>query len=451
MRKSSSTPRLVISSYKGKAGKTAATLSLYDSLTKAGYRVSLFKVGPDFIDPSYHEALSGKPSRNLDHLLMGEKVVERFSAYSEGSDLAIVEGVHGLYDSMDGYSEEGSTAQIAKLLKAPVLVVFDGERVNRTAAAIALGLRAFDPKVKFAGTFLTDVTDQQAEKMTKALAGAGIQVLGTLYKSQSIAETMRYRHLGLVQSHESVGSALTAITGARSDIDAAGVFATAKEASETLEYEPSNSQKGPLAKPKIGIARGRAFSFYYPETIEEATRLGDVSFFDPETDQGVDADIIIMGGGFPEVCAEALERNRTMKSSVKGFVERGGVLYAECGGLIYLSSRLSYKGAEYDMAGVFDAVGLFHDRRVGHGYVWGKLEKDTLLGQSGAQLKGHEFHYTELRTNLDTAFKYDRGSGINGRDGLTYKNVYAHFMHIHPVTYNFVEKLIEKTQSSAER
>ena len=342
MRKSSNIPRLVVSSYKGKAGKTAATLSLYSTLTKAGYRVSMFKVGPDFIDPSYHEALSGKPSRNLDHFLMGEKVVERFCAFSEGSDVAIIEGVHGLYDSMDGYSEEGSTAQIAKLLKAPVLVVVDGERVNRTAAAIALGLRAFDPKVRIAGTFLTDVTDKQAEKLSKALDGAESPVLGTLYKNQPVAEAMRYRHLGLIHMQESDDSVLNAISAARSNIDAARVFAMAKEASETLEYEPSVKQEEPLAKPKIGIARGRAFSFYYPETIEEATRLGDVRFFDPETDQGVDADIIIMGGGFPEVYGDTLERNRPMKSSVKGFVERGGILYAECGGLIYLSSRLSY-------------------------------------------------------------------------------------------------------------
>ena len=451
MRKSCDIPRLVVSSYKGKAGKTAVTLSLYDSLTKAGHRVSLFKVGPDFIDPSYHGAISGRPSRNLDHFLMGGKVVERFCTYSEGSDLAIIEGVHGLYDSMDGYSEEGSTAQIAKLLKAPVLAVVDGGRINRTAAAIVLGLGAFDPGVKFAGAFLTDVTDGQAEKIRRALEGAGIPVLGTLYRSQSIAETMRYRHLGLVHTQESDGSVLSAVTAARSDINPSGVFAMAKEASGPLEYEPSGKQDAPIVRPRIGIARGRAFSFYYPETIEEATRLGDVRFFDPETDQGVDADIMIMGGGFPEIYAATLERNKPMRSYVRGFVERGGIVYAECGGLMYLSSKLSYKGTEHDMVGIFDAVGTFHDRRVGHGYVWGKLEKDTLLGQKGGELKGHEFHYMELRTKLDTAFKYDRGVGINGRDGLTYKNVYAHFMHIHPVTSNVVEKLVEKHQHPAGR
>ena len=443
MRKSSDTPRLVVSSYKGKAGKTAAALSLCDSLTKGGYRVSMFKVGPDFIDPGYHEALSGRPSRNLDHLLMGAKVVERFCVHSDGSDIALVEGVHGLYDSMDGRSEEGSTAQIAKLLKAPVVVVFDGERVNRTAAAIALGLQAFDPEVKVAGAFLTDVTSQQAEKMSRALEDAGVRVFGTLYKDQLITETMRYRHLGLVHTQENVGSVVDAIAAARSSIDAAGTFAMAKEASEPLEYEPSGPSEGLPAKPKIGIARGRAFSFYYPETIEEAARLGDVRFFDPETDGGVDADIIIMGGGFPEIYAETLEKNRPMKSFLKGFAERGGILYAECGGLIYLSSKLSYRGTEYDMAGVFDAVGTFHERRVGHGYVWGRLEKDTVLGHEGVELKGHEFHYTELRTGLDTAFRYERGRGIGGRDGLTYNNVYAHFMHIHPVTFNFVEKLVQ--------
>ena len=163
MSKSCEVPRLVISSDRGKSGKTTVALSLYSSLTKAGYRVSMFKVGPDFIDPSYHEALSGKPSRNLDHFLMGKRVVERFCTYSKGSDLAIVEGVHSLYDSMDGYTEEGSTAQVAKLLKAPVLLVVNGERVNRTAAAIVLGMKEFDSKIGLAGVILTDVTDQQAE------------------------------------------------------------------------------------------------------------------------------------------------------------------------------------------------------------------------------------------------------------------------------------------------
>ena len=449
MSKSCEVPRLVISSDRGKSGKTTVALSLYSSLTKAGYRVSMFKVGPDFIDPSYHEALSGKPSRNLDHFLMGKRVVERFCTYSKGSDLAIVEGVHSLYDSMDGYTEEGSTAQVAKLLKAPVLLVVNGERVNRTAAAIVLGMKEFDSKIGLAGVILTDVTEQQAEKMSRALDGVGVRVLGALYRSQHIAEAMQYRHLGLVHMQESDGSGLSAVAGARSSLDAARLFALAKDTSGTLRYEPDSKQQAPLAKPRIGIARGRAFSFYYPETIEEATRLGDVRFFDPEADERVDADIIIMGGGFPEVYGEALERNRPMKSFIKGFVEKGGILYAECGGLAYLSRRLSYRGDEYDMVGVFDAVGTFQERRVGHGYVWGKLEKDTLLGNRGVELKGHEFHYIEIQTKLDTAFKYDRGRGINGRDGLTYKNTYAHFMHIHPVTYNFVERLVQKSQSHA--
>ena len=326
MNKACEVPRLVVSSYRGRSGKTTVALSLYDSLTKLGYRVSMFKVGPDFIDPSYHEAVSGKPSRNLDHFLMGEKVVERFCSYSEGSDLALVEGVHSLYDSLDGYTEEGSTAQIAKLLKAPVLLVVNGERVNRTAAAIVLGLKAFDSKVKLGGVFLTDVTDHQAEKMTKALDGAGIQVLGVLYKSQGVADAMRYRHLGLVHAQEGSGADLGAIAAAKSDVDSARLLAMAKERSETLYYEPGVRPEAPPAKPKIGIARGRAFSFYYPETIEEAARLGDVRFFDPEIDQRVDADIIIMGGGFPEIYAEKLEKNRPMKSSIEGFDERGGIL-----------------------------------------------------------------------------------------------------------------------------
>ena len=445
MRETCNVPRVVVSSYQGKAGKTTATLSLYASLTKAGYRVSMFKVGPDFIDPSYHQAVSGRPSRNLDHFLMGEKVTERFCEYSAGSDIALIEGVHSLFDSMDGYSEEGSTAQVAKLLRAPVLLVVNGERVNRTATALVLGLKAFDPAVRIGGAFLTNVTEGQAEKIRRPLESTGIRVLGTLFRSQPIQETMQYRHLGLVHMQERDGSALRAVTAARSRIDPSGTVAMAKDLSGPLEYtQPLDRGELKTPRPKIAIAHGRAFSFNYPETVERAAQLGDVRFFDPETDQGVDADLVIMGGGFPEIYAEALEKNRPMMASVRRFAERGGTVNAECGGLAYLSARLSYKGTEHDMVGIFDAVGILHDRRVGHGYVWGKLEKDTLLGRKGDELRGHEFHYTELRTGLDTAFRYERGRGINGRDGLTYKNVYAHFMHLHPASYDFVGRLVNQ-------
>lgn len=448
MRRSCDVPRLVISSYKGKAGKTVATLELYDRLTKAGYKVSLFKVGPDFIDPSYHEALSGKPSRNLDHILMGEKVVERFCVHSRGSDVALVEGVHGLYDSPDGISEEGSTAQVAKLLKAPVLLVINGERVNRTAAAMTLGLRAFDPEVRFAGAFLTEVAEGKAEKMKASLAAVGVRVLGVLYKSESIAETMRYRHLGLVHMHERDTQVLGAIASASSDVDAPEVLTMAAEGSEPLKYSVDEGQPDPRGpRPRIGMAYGRTFSFNYPETVEEASKLGRLVLFDPEKDQTVDADVIIMGGGFPEVYAEGLEKNKPMKAFIRSFVEKGRPLYAECGGLMYLARSIEYRGSEHEMAGVFDARGTVHDRPVGHGYAWGRLERDTVIGHEGLELKGHEFHYTELRTTQETTFRYARGRGIDGRDGLTYRNVYAHFMHIHPVTYNFVRRIVAASES----
>ena len=346
---------------------------------------------------------------------------------------------------MDGYSEEGSTAQVAKLLRAPVLLVVNGERVNRTATALVLGLKAFDPAVRIGGAFLTNVTEGQAEKIRRPLESTGVRVLGTLFRSQPIQETMQYRHLGLVHMQERDGSALRAVTAARSRIDPSGTVAMAKDLSGPLEYtQPLDRGELKTPRPKIAIAHGRAFSFNYPETVERAAQLGDVRFFDPETDQGVDADLVIMGGGFPEIYAEALEKNRPMMASVRRFAERGGTVYAECGGLAYLSARLSYKGTEHDMVGIFDAVGILHDRRVGHGYVWGKLEKDTLLGRKGDELRGHEYHYTDLRTGLDTAFRYERGRGINGRDGLTYKNVYAHFMHLHPASYDFVGRLVNQ-------
>jgi hydrogenobyrinic acid a,c-diamide synthase (glutamine-hydrolysing) (EC 6.3.5.9)/cobyrinate a,c-diamide synthase (EC 6.3.5.-) len=210
------TPRLIISSYKGKSGKTIATMAIANALIRAGFTVSMFKVGPDYIDPSLHGLITGSPSRNLDYVLMGSGVLERLYRYSMVSDIALIEGVAGLYDSVDGSSELGSTAQLAKLTKTPVLLVINGERINRTARAIIRGLRQFDPEVKIIGAILTNIASRQVDKLTRIVEEEGLPVVGAIPRSEDIEESFSYRHLGLRHAKEVARQQLISIVDSAS-------------------------------------------------------------------------------------------------------------------------------------------------------------------------------------------------------------------------------------------
>ena len=448
MKATNTVPRIVISSYKGKAGKTIATLALMASLTRLGLKVSPFKIGPDYIDPSYHRAISGRPSRNLDYILMGNAVLGRFHKYSLGSDIAVIEGVGGLYDSPDGLSELGSTAHLAKMLKAPVVLVINGERVNRTVRALVRGLRGFDPGVKVVGAILTNVVEGQVEKLKRAIEDEGLTYLGHIPRSRRIEEAFRYRHLGLTPMGEVEAEAIfDLINDASKGVDAQEAFRLAKEYSEPLEVEVHEEAKVAKGSLRIGILTGRAFTFYYPETLEEAYMMGDVRFIDPERDQELgDLDILLIGGGFPEVYGEGLERNRPLRLAVRRFVEGGGFLYAECGGLMYLSNSIIYNNEEYEMVGAIDAVAVMLNKPLWHGYAFAKVIKRSIIADEGVVLKGHEFHYSRLITlsKYEYSIRYERGVGIGGLDGIQVNNAYAHYLHIHPETYDYLGKIRER-------
>jgi len=259
-------PRLVIASYKGKAGKTIATLAIAMALIKAGYRVSMFKVGPDFIDPSYHTALTGKPSRNLDYVLMGrDGVIKRFYKYSADSDIAIIEGVSGLYDSVDGVTEDGSTAQVAKLLGAPVILVINGERINRTVRALIRGLRSFDPGTKIVGAVLTNVNQRQIDKLNRAVEEEGLELVGFIPRSDDVEELMQYRHLGLIHAQEMDRARIVSVINEASKyINADKLMRLAREGepitAEVAGTEMDYTYPGSTGV-RVGIVMGRAFTF----------------------------------------------------------------------------------------------------------------------------------------------------------------------------------------------
>ena len=440
-------PRLVVSSFKGISGKTIAALGLMYGLRRRGLRVAPFKVGPDFIDPSYHGAAAGAASRNLDVVLMGERgVLERFVKYSAGFDVAVVEGVLGLYDSVDGVSELGSTAQVAKLLKAPVVLVLNGERVNRTLRAVVRGLKAFDPGVNIAGVILTNVVGRQVEKLAKSIPEEGVRLLGAIPRSEKIAQFFAYRHLGLVPVAERGDGGLFHVLERHvlPYIDFDEVLEVAREAGD-LDVEVVDPPQPRRLGCRIGVVFDRAFNFYYPEVFEYASALGEVVYVNALEDQAVpEVDVLYVGGGFPEVLAEELERNKPFRASLRRFVESGGRVYAECGGLMYMASSVVYEGGEYEMVDVVDGVAVVLKRPVGKGYAWGRVVGKTPIAPVGAQLKGHEFHYSKLilRERVEPVIKLERGVGIGGGvDGIVKYNMHAQYLHIHPYTYNVLKRL----------
>ena len=442
-------PRLIVSSYKGKSGKTLVTLAIAYALSKAGFNPSLFKAGPDYIDSSLHGLVTASPSRNLDYVLMGYGIIERLRKYSRGSDVALIEGVAGLYDSPSGIDEYGSTAQLSKILKAPVLLVINGERINRTAGALIRGLRHFDPSVKLAGVVLTNVASRQVDKLSRIIEEEGLSVVGFIPRDEEVEEVFKYRHLGLMHAREVDREWLMSVVDRASvNINAMAILRLAEEYSEPLKLNHNASNPIPIIKgtPRIGIMTGRAFTFYYPETIEEAYTLGKVKFINPEKDSELgDIDILLIGGGFPELYAKGLESNRALKSSLRRFIDKGGYLYAECGGLMYLTNSIIYNNNEYEMVGVIDALTVMLNKPIGHGYSSARVIKDTPIASKGTELRGHEFHYSKLilKGNYELMLEYERGIGVNGKDGFLINNAYAHYLHIHPYTYSVLNSIVK--------
>ncbi|MFP3306418.1 MAG: cobyrinate a,c-diamide synthase [Thermocladium sp.] len=430
-------PRVIISGVHGKSGKTIFTTLLIHDLVSRGIRVRPFKVGPDFIDPMHHAAACGCPSRNLDEYLMGMDGVKcRLMRYSDG-DVSIIEGVLGLYDSVDGVTETGSTAKIARETGTPVILVMDGDRTNRSLAAVLRGFRGFDDGVNIAGVAVTNVTKRQIDKLTRLFKGEGVPIVGVIPRSEEIERDFRYRHLGLVPVVEGGGGG-----GYDHWIDVDAVLRIAGEASP-LEHNCGGNEGPPKTGLRVGIIMDKAFSFYYPETLETInSAAGEVIIIDSMRDGALpNIDALIIGGGFPEEHADLIERNRSLLADIRRFSERGGFIYAECGGLMLLSSTLeTINNEEYGMSGVIDAYVTMLRRPVGHGYVESVAIMDTPMFRMGENVKGHEFHHSRLilREKADFYLRIIRGSGINGYDGIRKRNTFAQYTHMHPEGLNAV-------------
>ena len=435
-------PRLVVAGLRGGSGKTLVSLGLLLSAQRRGVRVGVFKKGPDYIDTAWLSWATGSPAHNLDTFLMGyEGVVASFTLNSLPGALNVIEGNRGLYDGFDARGTH-STAELAKALGAPVVLVVDATKVTRTAAAMVLGCQRLDPSVKIVGVILNQVSGPRHEKMLREAieVACGIPVLGAIPRIPT-TRLLPERHLGLVVPEDYP--------------DREALRATLEELVEgRLEFEKLWSLScqvpnlDPPARPrpappdgmglKIGYLRDSAFTFYYPENLDVLSGAGaelvPISALSA-TSVPADLDALYIGGGFPETHGEALAANGTFLASVRCAAERGLPIYAECGGLMLLARAIHWQGRRHPMAGVlpFEVQVCAHPQ--GHGYTELCVDTENAFFPLGSILRGHEFHYSGILpgTGLpSTACEVRRGVGCGGgRDGVVVGNLWASYTHLH--------------------
>lgn len=438
-------PRLVIAGTHSGAGKTTFTLALLASLQRRGRRVQAFKVGPDFIDPGHHTLITGRPSRNLDGWMLGRDLNRQiFCRAAADADLSIVEGMMGLFDGSSPTNEIGSTAELAKQLQVPVLLVIDGSAMARSAAAMVLGYTRFDPNLRVAGVLFNRISgDGHYRLLKEAIESAtDIPVLG--YLKPDAAVSIPDRHLGIMTAIEQGSSAIyeNLARSASETVDLDRVEAIAHTANE-MEGEPtrkhgfSSTSAAEAGEIRVGVAYDPAFCFYYSENLELLRAAGaELIYFSPLQDHALpDVDLLYLGGGYPEVHARKLADNVAMRRAIGAFAAGGGAIYAECGGLMYLTqSILDGGGRSHEMVGVFPATAVMRPSGLTIGYRTVELTRPCLLGENGLTAKGHEFHYSSLTATgaLDYACRVTNAQGdVKGADGLVSGNILALYTHLH--------------------
>ena len=452
-------PRVVFSALRGNSGKTLLTVGVGACLSLRGKALSPFKKGPDYIDAAWLEMATGRPCYPLDLFLMGKDgLLASFTTRLRHADGALVEGNRGLYDGMD---REGSysTAELAKLLKAPVIMAVDCSMATRTVATTILGCQLFDPEVAIKGVILNRIAGARHEAVIRSAIEerCGLPVLGALPRIEE--KIFPERHMGLVPPREHPGARRAIEEAARivdGQVDVDRVWEIARNAPAVdIDMGDFRQEERPICssgRPKIGFIRDSAFWFYYPDNLELLERLGaslvPCSALDDRELPPVDA--LYIGGGFPESHAAALAANRDFRKSLREAAEAGLPVYAECGGLMYLGKELLVEEKTYPMTAVFPFRSVLDKRPQGHGYTILDVEDPNPYFPIGETLHGHEFHYSHIpqweEGACTLALKVKRGQGIHGgRDGLIYKNVLATYSHIHASgTKGWAKRLLER-------
>jgi cobyrinic acid a,c-diamide synthase len=439
--------QIMITGDRSGSGKTSITLALAALLSK-DHQVQTFKVGMDYIDPSYLSAVSLRPCRNLDsYTLSGDQIREIFQHGCRGADIALVEGVRGLYEGAEALTDTGSTASVAKILDIPVVLVVSAQSITRSAAALVQGFQAFDKDVNIAGVILNNVKGgSHKEKALTAIEHyCDIPVIGAVPRMEEMQLAMR--HLGLVPYREGSGCG---------DFDAR-ISTITKMIEQYVDLEQFQNLMTEIVPPprqktlfdvtvgrdvRIGVALDEAFNFYYADLFDVLHTAGaEYVPFSPVHDRLPDADGYIIGGGYPEFFVKELEANDPMREAISEVSRNGSPIYAECGGLMYLTDRMTLKKGwqdtpketSYEMCGVFSGETRMPAKRV-VSYVEGTSSGESPLG--AAAFRGHEFHYSDVLLSQKTRYAYQlsRGIGIHENlDGAVTNNTLGSYTHLHPV------------------
>lgn len=443
-------PRLLIAAPQGRSGKTTLSLGICSALHARGMHVQPYKKGPDYIDPSWLSEAAGKACRSLDPFFVNspEALRNSFIQGATGSDLCLIEGNHGLYDGGEpgnNHDDEqdwsASSAEVARLLTCPVVLVVNTARMSRSVAALVSGYQNFEPETNIAAVILNNVAQRRHESKLRAAIEkyCHIPIVGSIPRDEAL--TIPDRHLGLVpRIEQSPGTDLpAAITACQrvveKNLDLDMLLRIARCA------PPISSQNLPYlanapSSVRIGVIRDRAFSFYYPENLQALQKAGaELVFINSFEDHNLPAlDGLLIGGGFPEIFMQELSANTNLRADIRAAIEKGLPVYAECGGLMYLSQRIRWAEQQAEMVGVFPYEVELLARPVGHGYVQAEITGTNPFFQPGERLRGHEFHHSRLIGPVDPVgvYRLHRGNGFgNQRDGLVYRNVLATYTHLH--------------------
>jgi cobyrinic acid a,c-diamide synthase len=464
-----SLPRIMIASLRGGSGKTVISMGITAAWKSRGQKIIPFKKGPDYIDAGWLAMAAGHPCYNLDPFLMEKGlVIHSFQSQAQKGDLALTEGNRGLFDGIDPQGTY-STAELAKLLKCPLVLILDCTKSTRTVAAMALGCRNMDPELDLSGVILNHLAGSRHETIIRQSVEryTGLPVLGAIPRLSS--SHFPERHLGLLpfQEHPEVEKAVESARKMAEDyidLDRLETIALgAPPQSAFIPYPVSRNQgESTSASPVFGVIQDAAFQFYYPENLEALEKAGlKVVFLNALSgDFPSNLDGLYIGGGFPESQAFLLAQNIPFRQALKTAIEQGLPVYAECGGLMYLGESITYQGNTYPMVGALPVTFVLEKKPLGHGYTTIRVQKENPYFPVGKTLKGHEFHYSRISnwttSRISPVFEMLKGYGLDGKgDGITYKNVLASYTHLHalgcPEWAQTLKKEAEKYRALSSR
>ena len=446
-------PRLAIAGTESGVGKTTIATGIMAALRDRGLRVQPFKVGPDYIDPTYHTLATGLTSRNLDSWMLSlDAIAELFERAARKADVSVIEGVMGLFDGHSGSDEEGSTAEVAKVLNAPVVLIIDAGKMARSAAAVALGYARYDSELDLKGFIINNVgSERHFEWVNEAIEQAtSIPVLGYLPKDEHLE--MPERHLGLIPTVENVGvrfiEPLCQQIEKSIDIDRLIEIAHSVHPVKVQHVEPSLFPTKAIPQTvNIAYAWDEAFSFYYQDNLDLLEAYGArLMPFSPLDDEALPLDTqgVYIGGGFPEIYAERLSKNQAMLNSLREAADKCIPIYGECGGLMYLSQGITdFEGNRYQMVGLVPCESIMKNRLTRMGYIQIETLQDTILSPKGNRFRGHEFHWSQLESEPNS-LAYSVVHPRTGNEGFVNGNILASYVHLHfgtdtDLARNFIE------------